>query len=259
MRHDVGVENTDRPAATADLAAPMSAEDPRERARLYPRVTSFRSRRGSLTTAQQHNWETLWPIVGCEVTETRLDLQQWFGRSAPVVMEIGSGTGTSTAAMARCEPELDVLAVEVYRPGLAQLLGFIAREGIDNIRIVRGDAVVVLREMVPPAFLTGIRIFFPDPWPKARHHKRRLIQSGTLGLLADAVIDGGVVHIATDHADYAEWIAEELARQDLLVPLDGEAPFSLDRPTTKFEGRADREGRPVTEFVLRRVARAGEL
>ncbi|GGF14082.1 tRNA (guanine-N(7)-)-methyltransferase [Williamsia phyllosphaerae] len=251
------MENTDRPAATAD-PAPMTAEDLRDRARLYPRVTSFRSRRGSLTPAQQHNWETLWPIVGRDATDTRLDLEQWFGRSAPVIMEIGSGTGTSTAAMAKLEPGIDVLAVEVYKPGLAQLLGFIQREDIDNIRIVRGDAVVVLREMVPTAFFAGIRIFFPDPWPKARHHKRRLIQSGTLGLIADAVVDDGVVHIATDHADYAEWIAEELAAQELLVPLEGEAPFSLDRPTTKFEGRADREGRSVTEFVLRRIPRAGE-
>ncbi|MGZ8177455.1 tRNA (guanosine(46)-N7)-methyltransferase TrmB [Williamsia sp. SKLECPSW1] len=240
--------------------------DHEARARLYPRVTSFRSRRGTLTPAQQQNWETVWPIIGRDATVGEsadtaagpLDLRAWFGREAPLIMEIGCGTGTATAAMAAAEPEFDVLAVEVYKPGLAQLVGLIARGDIDNIRIVRGDAVVVLREMVTPASLTGVRIFFPDPWPKARHHKRRLIQAGTVDLLARALADDGVLHIATDHADYAEWIAEVLADQDVFVPLTGEAPFSLDRPTTKFEGRADREGRPVTEFVLARVPRTDE-
>ncbi|MBT0567490.1 tRNA (guanosine(46)-N7)-methyltransferase TrmB [Williamsia sp. CHRR-6] len=250
---------------------------PSERARLYPRVTSFRSRRGSLTPAQQRNWESLWPIVGRDATTptteppttapptteptrgdtgaARIDTSAWFGRTAPLILEIGSGTGTSTAAMATREPEFDVIAVEVYRPGIAQLVGFIAREDITNIRIVRGDAVVVLREMLEPASCTGVRVFFPDPWPKARHHKRRLLQTGTLALIADVLIDGGVLHVATDHAEYAEWIAEKLAEQDQLVPLTGAAPFSLDRPVTKFEGRAEKEGRSVTEFVLQRVPR----
>ena len=247
-------------------AGPDALADHEARARLYPRVTSFRSRRGTLTPAQQQNWEALWPIIGRDATVSEsadaadgpLDLAAWFGREAPQIMEIGCGTGTATAAMAAAEPQFDVLAVEVYKPGLAQLVGLNARGDIGNIRIVRGDAVVVLREMVMPATLTGIRIFFPDPWPKARHHKRRLIQAGTIDLLARALIDGGVLHIATDHADYAEWIAEVLAEQDVFVPLEGDAPFSLDRPTTKFEGRADREGRSVTEFVLSRVARTDE-
>lgn len=237
--------------------------DHEARARLYPRVTSFRSRRGTLTPAQQQNWEALWPNIGRDATVSDsadtdagpLDLGRWFGREAPLIMEIGCGTGTATAAMAAAEPEFDVLAVEVYKPGLAQLVGMIARGGIDNIRIIRGDAVVVLREMLLPASLAGVRIFFPDPWPKARHHKRRLIQPGTVELLGRALADGGVLHIATDHAEYAEWITEVLAGQDLFVPVAGDAPFSLDRPTTKFEGRADREGRAVTEFVLSRVAR----
>ncbi|WP_299569972.1 tRNA (guanosine(46)-N7)-methyltransferase TrmB [uncultured Williamsia sp.] len=248
---------------TTRTAGPDALADHEARARLYPRVTSFRSRRGTLTPAQQQNWEALWPIIGRDATVSAsadttagpLDLPGWFGRQAPLIMEIGCGTGTATAAMAAAEPQFDVLAVEVYKPGLAQLVGLIARGDIGNIRIVRGDAVVVLQEMLPPASLTGVRIFFPDPWPKARHHKRRLIQPGTIDLLARVLADGGVLHIATDHADYAEWIAEVLAEQDVFTPLQGDAPFSLDRPTTKFEGRADREGRPVTEFVLSRVAR----
>lgn len=244
----------------------LTAQD---RARLYPRVTSFRSRRGTLTPAQTRNWDRLWPTMGRDVGTAEdsgepIDPADWFGRSAPVVLEIGSGTGTATAAMAQAEPEIDVIAVEVYRPGIAQLLGLIDRADLHNVRVIRGDAVVVLRELLAPASLDGIRVFFPDPWPKARHHKRRLIQPGTLALMADVLTDDGGLHIATDHADYAEWIAEMLADQDVLVPVADESGevdaerigFSLSRPTTKFEGRAADEGRSVTEFVYRRRPRA---
>jgi tRNA (guanine-N7-)-methyltransferase len=228
----------------------------RERARLYPRVTSFRSRRGSLTAAQQDNWERLWPVVGREVSETeQIDAAAWFGRTAPLILEIGCGTGTSTAAMAAHEPDIDVIAVDVYRPGIAQLLGVIGRESLTNIRVIRGDAVIVLGHMIAPASLTGVRVFFPDPWPKSRHHKRRLLQNTTIELIANVLIDNGALHIATDHAEYAHAIAEVLGRQSLLVPADGAVPFSTARPVTKFEGRAEREGRPVTEFVLTRVPR----
>lgn len=231
-----------------------------ERSRLYPRVTSFRFRRGALTPNQQRNWETLWPTLGRDLAtatdqtpEPPLDFTSTFGRQAPRVVEVGSGTGISTAAMAADEPDVDVLAVEVYKPGLAQLLGLIDRNGLTNVRMVRGDALVVLRELIPADTLTGIRVFFPDPWPKSRHHKRRFIQRGTVELMADRLIEGGILHIATDHADYAEWIAEILATQDpdapYVVPATGPAPISLDRPTTKFEGRAAREGRSVNEFV----------
>ncbi|MCH5641018.1 MULTISPECIES: tRNA (guanosine(46)-N7)-methyltransferase TrmB [unclassified Gordonia (in: high G+C Gram-positive bacteria)] len=234
-----------------------------ERARLYPRVTSFRFRRGTLTPGQQRNWDTLWPVLGRDlaigtdrIPEPVLDLPTLFGRQAPTVLEIGSGTGVSTAAMAAVEPDVDVLAVEVYRPGLAQLLGLIDRGGLTNVRMIRGDAAIVLTELIAPSSLTGIRLFFPDPWPKSRHHKRRFVQSGTLELMADRLVPGGVLHIATDHAGYAEWIAEELATQDPnrphVVQLTGETPISLERPTTKFEGRAEREGRDVNEFVYTR-------
>ena len=235
----------------------------------YPRVTSFRFRRGSLTTGQQRNWEQLWPTLGRDllVPESErgplepLDLTALYGRDAPRVLEIGSGTGISTAAMAADEPDVDVLAVEVYRPGLAQLLGLVDRGGLSNIRMIRGDALVVLTEMLPPESLTGIRIFFPDPWPKSRHHKRRFIQSGTIELMTTRLKPGGVLHIATDHAGYAEWIAELLATQRAdaphVIPLTFDAPISLTRPTTKFEGRAEREGRDVNEFVYCRPRATG--
>lgn len=231
-----------------------------DRSRLYPRVTSFRFRRGSLTPGQQRNWEQLWPTLGRDLRtgpdraeEPPLDAPDWFGRRAPLIVEVGSGTGISTAAMAADEPEHDVLAVEVYQPGLAQLLGLIDRGGLSNIRMVRGDATVVFTELVAPDSLAGVRVFFPDPWPKSRHHKRRFLQSGTIELIADRLAPGGILHIATDHADYAEWIAELLATQDParphVIPLTYDSPILLDRPTTKFEGRAEREGREVNEFV----------
>jgi tRNA (guanine-N7-)-methyltransferase len=239
-----------------------------DQARLYPRVTSFRFRRGTLTPGQQKNWATLWPTLGRDLTtdpaqtpEPPIDFGQLFGRSAPTVLEIGSGTGVSTAAMAADEPDVDVLAVEVYKPGLAQLLGLIDRNELTNIRMIRGDAMVVLTELIPPASLAGIRVFFPDPWPKSRHHKRRLIQSGTIELMTERLVPGGVLHIATDHADYAEWIAEILSTQDAdaphVVQLTRPSPISLTRPTTKFEGRAEREGRWVTEFVYTRPEEPG--
>lgn len=229
-----------------------------DQSRLYPRVTSFRFRRGTLTTGQERNWAALWPQLGRDLapsaeSEPPLDLDAWFGRRAPRVLEIGSGTGVATAAMAQAEPDLDIVAVEVYRPGLAQLLGLLDRNDLTNVRMVRGDAVVVLRELLGPESLAGIRVFFPDPWPKTRHHKRRLLQSGTLELMADRLEPGGVLHIATDHADYAEWIAERLATQRAdrahVRQATREVPILLERPTTKFEGRAEREGRGVNEFV----------
>lgn len=241
-------------------SSPGSADAEGDSSRLYPRVTSFRFRRGTLTPGQQRNWETLWPVLGRDLAtdpahtpEPPIDFTALFGREAPRVLEIGSGTGISTAAMAADEPDVDVIAVEVYKPGLAQLLGLVDRAGLTNVRMIRGDGVVVLRELIPSGSLTAIRLFFPDPWPKSRHHKRRFVQRGTIELMADRLRPGGVLHIATDHAGYAEWIAEILATQNPdnlhVVPATTAVPVSLERPTTKFEGRAEREGREVNEFV----------
>ncbi|MFT3716636.1 MAG: tRNA (guanosine(46)-N7)-methyltransferase TrmB [Gordonia sp. (in: high G+C Gram-positive bacteria)] len=240
--------------------APAGGSTDVDRSRLYPRVTSFRFRRGTLTAGQQRNWEQLWPTLGRDLRigpdrgeEPPLNAGEWFGRTAPLIIEVGSGTGISTAAMAAEEPDTNVVAVEVYQPGLAQLLGLVDRGGLTNVRMVRGDATVVLTELVGSESLDAVRVFFPDPWPKKRHNKRRFLQSGTIELIADRLKPGGVLHIATDHADYAEWIAELLATQDPgkphVIPLTYPSPILLERPTTKFEGRAEREGRDVNEFV----------
>lgn len=222
----------------------------------HRRVTSFRSRRSTLSPGQQSVWDRLWPVLGTEARDAdgnpapALDYAAWFGRSAPVVLEIGSGTGTSTLAMAQAEPDIDVIAVEVYRRGLAQLLTGIDRAGVGNIRMIRGDGVDVLDYMVPSGSLTGVRVFFPDPWPKSRHHKRRLLQPATVALIADRLRPGGILHAATDHQGYAQHIAEVGDAEPQLRRVDESdtLPISVHRPVTKYERKA-LAGPVITELI----------
>jgi tRNA (guanine-N7-)-methyltransferase len=223
------------------------------------RVTSFRSRRSALTEAQQDVWDRLWPALGRQAivpgeAPQPLDNAAWFGHGEAgrsLVCEIGCGTGTSTLAMAAAEPDIDVIAVEVYRRGLAQLLGGIDRDGVSTIRLIRGDGVDVLEHLIAPGSLTGVRVFFPDPWPKARHHKRRLLQPATVALIADRLRPGGILHAATDHAGYAEQIAEAGDGEPRLrrAEPDENLPISVRRPTTKYEGKAREAGSAVSELI----------
>lgn len=274
MRDNRGVNDAVHPhsesvpvAVTEDADGSPGAPNPRRLgagSRLYPRVTSFRSRRGALTPNQQKSWDRTWPVIGRDVADEALDTDAWFGRHAPLVIEIGCGTGTATAAMARDEPHIDLIGIEVYQPGLAQLVQRIEREEIGNIRLLRGDAVDVLENMIAPGSLTGVRVFFPDPWPKARHHKRRLLQPATVALIADRLRPGGVLHIATDHAGYAEHIAEVGAAEPLLTGLNettggvsaehrDSAPIGFERPVTKFESKAHRAGSAINEFIWGKI------
>ncbi len=245
------------------VAAPEPPDADR-RHHYYLPATSFRSRRSALSAAQRETWERLWPRFGLSVgtpapgqaaLPAPLGIRAWFGRQAPVVLEIGCGSGTSTLAMAKQEPDVDVVAVEIYRRGLAQLLCAMDREPVGNIRLVRANAIVVLEHLFAPGSLTGVRVFFPDPWPKARHHKRRFLQPGTVGLIADRLLPGGVLHVATDHPGYARHIAEVGDAEPRLcrVAPGSELPISIRRPTTKYETKAHRAGSVVTEFIwLRR-------
>jgi tRNA (guanine-N7-)-methyltransferase len=227
----------------------------------HRRVTSFRSRRSSLSAGQQNLWDRRWPELGAlardddGVPAGLVDPAAWFGRSAPVVLEIGSGTGISTLAMAQDEPDLDVIAVEVYRKGIAQLLGAVDRAGLSNVRFIRGDGVDVLEHMIAPGSLTAVRVFFPDPWPKARHHKRRLLQPETVALISSRLRPGGILHAATDHADYAVQIAEVGDGEPTLrrSSMDADLPVSVQRPTTKYEARGMRLGSPITELIWERL------
>jgi tRNA (guanine-N7-)-methyltransferase len=249
------------PAPGPDVAGgpppgPDVAGGPADQPHRLPRVTSFRTRRSTLSPGQQATWDRRWPDLGIQARTddgepvVDLDTTAWFGRTAPLVVEIGSGTGTSTLAMALAEPDVDVIAVEVYRKGLAQLLSGIDRAGINNIRLVRGDGVDVLEHMFTHESLTGVRVFFPDPWPKSRHHKRRLLQPATVALIADRLRPGGVLHAATDHAGYAEYIAEVGDAEPLLRRVtDTESlPISVQRPVTKYEQKA-LAGPDISELI----------
>ncbi|KUI30803.1 tRNA (guanine-N7)-methyltransferase [Mycobacterium sp. IS-1496] len=242
--------------ALDSTGSPAPAGDDAPSAHRHRRVTSFRSRRSALSGGQQETWERRWPELGTEARDddgrpaALLDTAAWFGRTAPLVLEIGSGTGTSTLAMAQDEPDIDVIAVEVYRRGLAQLLTGIDRAGVRNIRMIRGDGVDVLEHMLASGSLTGVRVYFPDPWPKARHHKRRLLQPSTVALIADRLRPGGILHAATDHSGYAEQIAEVGDAEPLLrrVSADADLPISTHRPVTKYERKA-LAGPDVTELL----------
>jgi tRNA (guanine-N7-)-methyltransferase len=234
----------------------------------FPRVASFRSRRSALSGLQRETWDRRWPELGMQARDSDgtlagpLDAEAWFGRRAPLVLEIGCGTGVSTLAMAADEPDLDVIAVEVYKRGLAQLLNGIDRAALPNVRLVRGDGVDVLEHLLAPATLTGVRVFFPDPWPKVRHHKRRLLQPATVALIADRLVPGGILHAATDHAGYATHIGDvgdaEPALRRVSAPFtagtEAELPISVRRPVTKYEDKAQRAGSAVAEFVWEKAS-----
>jgi tRNA (guanine-N7-)-methyltransferase len=255
----------DAGSKTGEAVMPATgAQEPDRPERRNLPATSFRSRRSALSDAQRQTWERLWPKLGLSVPSSGdrpgepLDTRAWFGRRAPLVLEIGCGSGTSTLAMAKDEPGVDVIAVEIYRRGLAQLLCAMDREQVGNIRLIRGNAVDVLEHLIASGSLTGVRVFFPDPWPKARHHKRRFLQPATIDLIADRLLPGGVLHAATDHPGYAEQIAEvgdaepRLRRVDPGSPL----PISVARPTTKYETKAQEAGSAVTEFLWKRLEKA---
>ena len=220
----------------------------------YPRLGNVTCRRGKLTENQHQLFEQRWPELGRVLSDELIDVDEWFGRTgAKTIVEIGSGTGTSTAAMAPLEQDTNIIAVELYKPGLAKLMGQVEREGIDNIRMIRGDGVEVMVRMIAPESLDGIRVFFPDPWPKARHHKRRIIQSGTLNLFASRLKKGGVLHVATDHAGYAEWI-DELVHVEPSLEYKGwpwpDCPQLVDRQIiTKFEGKGLDKEHVITEYL----------
>lgn len=221
-------------------------------------IHSYTRRGERITPGQRRAWDELWPTYGRDLDDLGdLDIDAWFGRSAPLVVEIGTGMGETTAQLAVAAPDVDHLGVEVYRPGLASLLMRIEAAGITNLRLVRGDAVRLLREHVPAGSVDAIRVYFPDPWPKARHQKRRLIEPGFVALAASRLRLGGVLHLATDWEHYAEQMlaacTDEPTLCNLHVDSGGWAPRPAWRPLTKFEARAVEEGRVVRDLVFARI------
>ena len=216
-------------------------------------IRSFVLRQGRVSVAQARACAQLLPRYGIPYAPQPLDLERTFGRSAPKILEIGFGMGETTAAIAAAHPENDYLGIEVHTPGVGSLLKLIDGRGIGNLRLIQHDAVEVLREMISPGSLDGAHIFFPDPWPKKRHHKRRLVQPDFVALLASRIKPGGYVHLATDWQEYAEQMLAVLSAEPLLEnTAAGYAPRPHYRPQTKFETRGLKLGHGVWDVVFRK-------
>ncbi len=217
------------------------------------RVRSYVLRAGRIGTGQQRALRELAPRYVLQFRTEPLDVATAFGRTAPLVLEIGFGMGDATAAIAAASPQFDFLGVEVHPPGVGALLRHIEARQLHNLRIVQHDVVAVLQHMLAPASLAGAMVFFPDPWPKKRHHKRRLIQPPFVALLASRLVPGATLHLATDWAPYAQQMLHVLSAEPLLVnTADGFAPRPDYRPLTKFEQRGARLNQPAQDLVFRR-------
>jgi tRNA (guanine-N7-)-methyltransferase len=218
-------------------------------------IRSFVLRQGRVSNAQARYYESMMPAVGIPYRPGLLDLASAFGRSVPTVLEIGFGMGETTATIAAAHPEINYLGIEVHTPGVGSLLKLVAEGNLTNVRVIQHDAVEVVRDMIAPGALAGIHVFFPDPWPKKRHHKRRLIKPDFVALLASRLAPGGYFHCATDWEEYALQMLDVLGGEPLLEnTATGFAPRPEYRPLTKFEQRGLRLGHGVWDVVFRRKA-----
>lgn len=219
------------------------------------RIRSFVLRQGRLTKGQERALETGLPKFGIPYAETLLDLKQLFGRTeSKKILEIGFGMGETTAKIAQTLPDCDFIAAEVHTPGVGSLLKLIEENNISNIRIIQHDVVEVLQHMVSEASLDGVHIFFPDPWHKKRHHKRRLIQAEFVKVLCSKLKPGGYLHVATDWQEYAEWVLDVLkAEPQLQNTVTDYAKKPSYRPLTKFENRGIKLGHGVWDMVFKRI------
>ena len=218
------------------------------------KIRSFVRREGRLTRGQQQALQELWPRFGLE-TSTRLDLDRIFGRSAPRTLEIGFGNGDTLLTMAASEPQTDFIGIEVHRPGVGRLLHELESRVLDNVRVIREDAVPVLGNCLPDNSLDRLLLFFPDPWHKKRHHKRRIVQADFIELLAKKIKPGGILHMATDWENYAQQMLEVAGESTAFRNTAGAGNFSPRpgyRPTTKFELRGRRLGHGVWDILFKR-------
>ena len=210
-------------------------------------------RQGRVSNAQRRAVDTQLSVYGIAYAPGELDFEQAFGRKAPTILEIGFGMGETTAQIAQVHPENNYLGIEVHTPGVGSLLKLIVENELTNLRLVQHDAVEVLTHMIAPASLAGAHIFFPDPWPKKRHHKRRLLQPSFVSLLASRLAPGAYLHSATDWQEYAEQILAAFTAEPALAnTAPGFAPRPDYRPLTKFESRGLKLGHGVWDIIFRK-------
>jgi tRNA (guanine-N7-)-methyltransferase len=209
-------------------------------------VRSYKLRGRRITEGQQEAWDRLWPVFGIENSAQKINLAELFPVSKRIVMEIGFGMGEATAQIALADPTTGYLAVEVHRPGIGKLLSRIEDLELKNVRTIEGDAFEVFEQMIVDSSLDGVHLFFPDPWPKARHFKRRIVNQEFIAAVAAKLKPGGFLHIATDWHPYAEWIAEEFTKQSFFTGGEVERPEW--RPLTRFEDQGINKDHPVTDF-----------
>jgi tRNA (guanine-N7-)-methyltransferase len=220
-----------------------------------PPIRSFALRRGRFTQAQRRAFERLLPMFGISYRTHTVDFADVFGRDAPTVLEIGCGMGETTVAIAQSRPDVNFIGVEVFTAGIGATLKAIDERQVGNVRIAHHDAVEVIRDMIAPASLAGIHVFFPDPWPKKRHHKRRLLQQPFVGLLVSRLARHGYLHCATDWDAYAAQILDVLSSEPQLVNLHAKYATSSSnplctRPVTKFDARGQRLGHVACDLVF---------
>jgi len=231
----------------------MDEQSPAQRA-----VRTFVRREGRLTAGQQRALDELFPRYGVDPGDGPLAFNDLFGRTAPVVLDIGFGDGEALAEIAAAHPERNYLGIEVHRPGVGRLLRQLDDQGVTNVRVAAADAIEIMRSNIRQASLAGIQLFYPDPWPKKRHHKRRMVQPDWLALAASRLIDGGFLHLTTDWADYAEHMLDVIADSDAFDNTAGPGRYAPDpgeRPPTKFERRGLERGHAVHDIILRRRER----
>lgn len=219
-------------------------------------IRSFVLRKGRLTVAQQHALDELWPHYGIESRKTVLDFDDYFDRQADVIVEIGFGNGESTWRMALAEPDVNFIGIEVHEPGVGQLLMALEEHEIENVRIACEDAVPFLENRIAPDSLAGVRIYFADPWPKKRHHKRRIIQPDFVAMLSQRIASGGILHLATDWQPYADHMLEVLQASPDFINLSPTGDYCETpewRPYTKYEERGERLGHVVRDLLYQRA------
>ena len=235
------------PAMNKDTPKIEAEEDVTQR-----RIRSYVLRQGRLTKGQEKALVELWPAFGIEYSPQALELPKTFGRQDSLkILEIGFGMGETTATIAQSMPERDFLGVEVHTPGVGGLLKLIGEKSLSNVRIVQYDVVDVLNHMIADASLDGVHIFFPDPWHKKRHHKRRLIQAEFVKLLCSKLKSCAYLHVATDWQEYAEWVLDILKAEPLLANSANDyAPKPAYRPLTKFENRGIKLGHGVWDLIF---------